>query len=74
MRLETLWPFPKKLAEKASKIIVPEMNIRQLFWEVERVAEGKAKVIPLNNIGGGELITPEEITNKILEEAEKGNG
>ncbi|MEM2911098.1 MAG: 2-oxoacid:acceptor oxidoreductase subunit alpha [Candidatus Bathyarchaeia archaeon] len=75
VRLKNLWPFPekaiKKLAENTSKIIVPEMNLRQLFYEVERASEGKAKVIPLNKIGGGELITPEEIMRKILEEAEK---
>jgi 2-oxoglutarate ferredoxin oxidoreductase subunit alpha len=78
VRLKTLWPFPektiKKLAEKAEKIIVPEMNLRQIFYEVERAAEGKAKVIPINKIGGGELITPEEIMHKILEEAKKGDG
>jgi len=77
VRLKTLWPFPEKtimkLAEKAEKIIVPEMNLRQIFYEVERAAEGKAKVIPINKIGGGELITPEEIMHKILEEAKKGD-
>jgi 2-oxoglutarate ferredoxin oxidoreductase subunit alpha len=78
VRLKTLWPFPektiKKLAEKAEKIIVPEMNLRQIFYEVERAAEGKANVIPINKIGGGELIAPEEIMHKILEEAKKGDG
>jgi len=77
VRLKTLWPFPdkavQKLAEKASKIIVPEMNLRQIFFEVKRAVEGRAKVIPLNKIGGGELITPDELLAKILEEAE-GNG
>ncbi|MGB9684360.1 MAG: 2-oxoacid:acceptor oxidoreductase subunit alpha [Candidatus Bathyarchaeales archaeon] len=77
VRLKTLWPFPdeiiKKLAETANKIIVPEMNLRQIFYEVKRAAEGQAEVIPLNKIGGGELITPEELLDKILEEAKKGN-
>jgi len=71
IRLKTIWPFPektiKRLAETAEKLIVPEMNLRQIFYEVERAANGLAKVIPLNKIGGGELITPEEITAKILE-------
>jgi 2-oxoglutarate ferredoxin oxidoreductase subunit alpha len=66
-----VWPFPektvKKLAETAEKIIVPEMNLRQIFYEVERVTKGAAQVIPLNKIGGGELITPEELLAKILE-------
>jgi 2-oxoglutarate ferredoxin oxidoreductase subunit alpha len=72
-RLKTLWPFPektvKRLAETAQKIIVPEMNLKQVFYEVQRVAGGSADVIPLNKIGGGELITPEELTEKILEVA-----
>ena len=77
IRLKTLWPFPekivKKLAETADKIIVPEMNLRQIFYEVERAAKGMAKVISLNKIGGGELITPEELLAKILEEAKNND-
>jgi 2-oxoglutarate ferredoxin oxidoreductase subunit alpha len=76
IRLKTLWPFPesiiKKLAESAEKIIVPEMNLRQIFYEVERTANGLAKIIPLNKIGGGELITPEELLVKV-EEMEKND-
>jgi len=68
IRLKTLWPFPeatvKKLAESADKIIVPEMNLKQIFYEVERTAKGLAQVIPLNKIGGGKLITPEELLAK----------
>jgi len=75
LRLKTLWPFPekivKKMAESADKIIVPEMNLKQIFYEVERVAKGLAQIIPLNKIGGGELITPEELLAKIREVAEK---
>jgi len=73
IRLKTIWPFPEKavrqLAETAEKIIVPEMNLRQIFYEVQRVANGLAEVIPLNKIGSGELITPEELSEKILEKA-----
>ena len=71
IRLRTLWPFPvkiiKRMAETAETIIVPEMNLKQLFYEVERAAEGKSRVTPLNKIGGGELLTPEELLTKILE-------
>jgi len=70
-RLKTIWPFPEKavrqLVETAEKVIVPEMNLRQIFYEVQRVANGSAEVIPLNKIGGGELITPEELFEKIQE-------
>jgi len=76
IRLKTLWPFPekmvKRMAESAEKIIVPEMNLRQIFYEVERAAKGLAKIIQLNKIGGGELITPEELLVK-LEEMEKND-
>ena len=71
VRLKTLWPFPEKtiarLAQTAKTIIVPEMNLQQIFYEVDRAAKCKAQVIPLNKIGGGELITPEEIFAKIKE-------
>lgn len=71
VRLKTVWPFPektiKKFAEKTSKIIVPEMNLRQIYYEVERAVKDMARVVSLNKIGG-ELITPEEILQKILQE------
>jgi 2-oxoglutarate ferredoxin oxidoreductase subunit alpha len=72
IRLKTIWPFPdktvRKLAEKAEKIIVPELNLGQIYHEVQRAAKGLAKVVPLNKIGGGELLTPEELIAKILKE------
>ena len=75
--MKTIWPFPekivRKLAEKTEKIIVPELNLGQICYEVERASRGLAKVIPLNKIGGGELITPEELLAKILKEAEKND-
>ena len=76
IRLKTIWPFPEKavrqLAETAEKIIVPEMNLRQIFYEVQRVTNGLAEVISLNRIGGGELITPEELFEKIQESVKNG--
>jgi 2-oxoglutarate ferredoxin oxidoreductase subunit alpha len=71
VRLKTIWPFPekpvRKLTEGAEKIIVPEMNLKQVFYEVQRVANDSTKVVPFNKIGGGELITPEELLEKIRE-------
>jgi 2-oxoglutarate ferredoxin oxidoreductase subunit alpha len=71
VRLRTLWPFPediiRKMVETARTIIVPEMNLKQLYYEVERTVRGQASVKPLNKIGGGELITPEELFDKIVE-------
>jgi 2-oxoglutarate ferredoxin oxidoreductase subunit alpha len=73
VRLKTIWPFPekavKRLGESADKIIVPEMNLGQISREVQRAA-CKSEIIPLDKIGGGELITPEEVLAEILREGE----
>jgi hypothetical protein len=45
------------------------MNLKQIYYEVQRVSNGQADVIPLNKIGGGELIMPEELFKKIREHA-----
>jgi 2-oxoglutarate ferredoxin oxidoreductase subunit alpha len=70
IRLRTVWPFPdaivRRMAETAKTIIVPEMNLKQLYYEVQRAANGQTRVSPLNKIGGGELITPEELVTKIV--------
>lgn len=69
LRLKTIWPFPERaihqLAQTAETLLVPEMNLRQIFFEVQRVAQGDAEVVPLNKIGGGEMITPEEILHEM---------
>ncbi|UCE96058.1 MAG: 2-oxoacid:acceptor oxidoreductase subunit alpha [Candidatus Bathyarchaeota archaeon] len=65
IRLKTIWPFPEKIvrtmAQNAETIIVPEMNLQQIFFEVQRAVNGNAEVIPINKIGGGQLLTPEEL-------------
>jgi 2-oxoglutarate ferredoxin oxidoreductase subunit alpha len=70
VRLKTIWPFPEKaverLAKTAERIIVPEMNLGQVAGEVQRVA-CRTEIIKLDKIGGGELITPEELLDKIVE-------
>lgn len=69
IRLKTIWPFPEKaveeMAQKAENIIVPEMNLQQVFFEVQRVVKGAARVTPVNKIGGGEMVTPEELFSVI---------
>ncbi|KKM12206.1 2-oxoglutarate ferredoxin oxidoreductase subunit alpha [Clostridiales bacterium PH28_bin88] len=66
----TLWPFPERevaaLAERVHTIIVPEMNLGQLRYEVERVTRGKVRVTGVNRVHG-ELITPTEILAAIKE-------
>lgn len=69
IRLRTIWPFPEKivreLAERVNFILVPEMNLGQLVYEVERVVGCEAYVKAVSKIGGGEMITPEEILSEI---------
>ncbi len=64
----TIWPFPEKqvasLSRQARSIIVPEMNLGQLRYEVERVAKHVVKLVGLNRVNG-ELITPAEIFTAI---------
>jgi 2-oxoglutarate ferredoxin oxidoreductase subunit alpha len=75
VRLKTIWPFPEgivqRMARSVEMIIVPEMNLKQLFFEVQRAVNGDAKVIPMNKIGGGELLTPEELYSKIKRSVKK---
>jgi 2-oxoglutarate ferredoxin oxidoreductase subunit alpha len=70
IRLRTIWPFPdniiQKITQNAKAIFVPEMNLRQIFYEVERAAHGCAPVFSINKIGGGEMITPGELLSEIL--------
>lgn len=66
----TIWPFPQeavqKTAQQVKKIIVAEMNLGQISGEVDRYAQGKAEILGLNRIDG-ELITPQEIIDKVKE-------
>lgn len=71
LRPVTLWPFPEKVvsavAQKGIPIIVPEMNLGQLFYEVERVAAGRCRVRKLSRVDG-RLFTPKEILAALKEE------
>lgn len=69
LRLVTLWPFhDKKVAEvcKGKKLVVmPEMNMGQMTREVQRVI-GETPFTSICRVDG-DLITPEEIEEKINE-------
>jgi 2-oxoglutarate ferredoxin oxidoreductase subunit alpha len=71
VNLKTLWPIVDdpiiEMAERVKAIIVPEMNMGQLVWDVERVVGDRCIVVPLNKVGGGEPIYPSEIASKALE-------
>ena len=68
LRLVTVWPFPdemiRKLADKVDAFIVPEINMGQICREVERCAQGKAKVIGVNK-PGGDILDPEDVLHAI---------
>jgi 2-oxoglutarate/2-oxoacid ferredoxin oxidoreductase subunit alpha len=74
LRLITAWPFPEKrireLATRAKAFVMPELNYGQVFYEMQRVIEGKAKSYLIPH-GGGTVHDPQVIYRKILEAAGK---
>ena len=73
VRPKTIWPFPEKainkMAHNCRAVIVPELNLGELSHEVDRAVHGATPVIPINKIGGGEMITPEELLTEITRSA-----
>ncbi len=67
MTLFTIWPFPEAkveaLGERVDRIIVPEMNLGQLAYEVERMV-GRKKVRRVTR-ANGEMITPQMILDAL---------
>jgi 2-oxoglutarate ferredoxin oxidoreductase subunit alpha len=63
LTLFTIWPFPEKqveaLGDRVDRVIVPEMNLGQLAYEVERmVGRKKVKRVVRAN---GEMVTPQMV-------------
>lgn len=69
LRLRTLWPFPddaiREFAKSVDRLLVPELSLGQLSREVNRAVGGIVDVVPLNKIGGGLMIEPDEILREI---------
>lgn len=69
LQLITLFPFPEHLVDKVLKqctrVLVPEMNMGQIYREVKRVNQGKTHVKKYNRIDG-QFITPDEILGELL--------
>ena len=69
LRLRTLWPFPddvvSEFAKSVDRLLVPELSLGQLSREVNRAVGGIVDVVPLNKIGGGLMIEPDEILRVI---------
>lgn len=70
LRLVVVWPFPedviREVAKKVKAIVVVEMNLGQIYYEVERCAGGKVKTF-LCAHAGGTVHQPEKILEKIRE-------
>ena len=66
----SLWPFPdlelEKLAGQVKAIVVAEMNLGQLIYEVERVVRGKATIVACQK-ASGVPIHPDEILAALRE-------
>jgi 2-oxoglutarate ferredoxin oxidoreductase subunit alpha len=71
LRPITLWPFPeaavRELAGRVTRLIVPELNLGQIRYEVERLSAGRALVEGVHR-ADGLPITPEQILEKVLEQ------
>jgi 2-oxoglutarate ferredoxin oxidoreductase subunit alpha len=71
-RIISAWPFPeqriRELAGRVKAFVVPELNLGQMVHEVERAAQGRAKVIPVSHAGGS-VHQPATILKAIVEAA-----
>ncbi len=66
-----IWPFPDQIVreylDQVDLVIVPELNQGQIIREIKRLRYRHVRIIGLNRFDG-ELITPEQILDKIKEE------
>ena len=64
LRLKMVWPFPEKiinkLAKDVDKIVVPEMNLGQIYHSIKEASSGNCDVISVPKIGG-EMHLPHEL-------------
>ena len=71
LRVRTIWPFSQKrlreLAPGLKLVVVPEMNLGQLYIEVDRAVCGEARVVPLAKVDG-HLFEPDDITRFVRKE------
>jgi 2-oxoglutarate ferredoxin oxidoreductase subunit alpha len=71
-RMITAWPFPERqtveLSKRVRAFVMPELNLGQMSLELERVVNGRCRVLPVLHVGGT-VHSPEAILSKILEAA-----
>ncbi len=72
LRLITVWPFPEKrireIAKKVKALIMVELNLGQVYYDMERCAAGNART-KLVGHAGGTVHDPEVIYRAIREVA-----
>ena len=68
LRLITIWPFPEEIVcdigKSTKKIVVPEMNLGQLFHKVREAVGNNSEVVKLSKIGGI-MHSPQDIIDSI---------
>jgi len=66
----TIWPFPEEevsaIASRVKRIVVPELSLGQIIFEVERCAKGRCRVEGIYRVDG-DPITPAQILEKVKE-------
>jgi 2-oxoglutarate/2-oxoacid ferredoxin oxidoreductase subunit alpha len=64
LKLKTIWPFADRvidrLADRAIRFVVPELNLGQIRAEVERVVAGRARVQGIHRADGMQIL-PDQI-------------
>ena len=72
IKMVTVWPFPEKrvreLAAKVKSLVMVEMNLGQVFLEMDRCAAGKCRTHLVGHYGGT-VHKPDEIYDAIKEAA-----
>ncbi|MEI7642863.1 MAG: 2-oxoacid:acceptor oxidoreductase subunit alpha [Chloroflexales bacterium] len=70
LRLITIWPFPEEIVARWSArvqaMLVPEMNLGQIYHPIREAAEGRCTVKLLAKIGG-DLHSPSELLEALEE-------
>jgi 2-oxoglutarate ferredoxin oxidoreductase subunit alpha len=72
LRLITVWPFPEErivaLAGKIKAFVVPEINMGQMIYEVQRCSAGQVAVVGVHR-AGGDILEPQAVLDAIRQAA-----
>jgi len=70
LRLITVWPFPERrvaeLAQRVKAFVMPEINMGQVYLELERVVAGRCQTRHVPHCGGW-VHNPQDIFDAIME-------